>query len=131
MKTYSRAVWEEAQAAWEAGEFSDEWKQVRHEAAMKGMLFPPSGSKWDSWGDDDPSERAMLIRALRETPNVLNRAIQARSSWAGVVAYVVRQRDDWSAEQERIARSEPAEESPDSREATVILKRVLDRIGNS
>ena len=41
MRTFSRADWDRAQEEWR--DFSDEWKEVRHRAAMRGILFPPSG----------------------------------------------------------------------------------------
>lgn len=104
-RTFSRSHWEAALEAWDAGKFSDEWKPYRHEAAMRGMIYPPEGSRFDSWEDDDPSERAMLIRAIRETPNLLHRAIAERKSWSGVVAYIVRERDEWRAEVTRHERA--------------------------
>lgn len=129
-RTFSRDHWNAAQDAWKAGAFSDEWKEYRHEAAMRGIIYPPDGTKWDSWDDDDPSERAMLIRAIRETPNLLHRAIADRKSWAGVVAYIVRERDDWRAEQVRAERYAVTDE-PDEREAVVVLKRIMERIRES
>lgn len=128
-RTFSGTHWNAALAAWESGDFSDEWKDYRHEAAMRGMIYPPEGSKWDSWDDDNPSERAMLIRAIRETPDLLTRAIAERKSWAGVVAYVLRERDDWAAQGKRRERVERDE--PDPREATVALKRIIERIRES
>jgi len=128
MKTYSRDHWEAALDAWRTGGFSDEWKPWRHQAAMRGILYPPEGTRWDSWEDDDPSERAILIRAIRETPALLSRAIEARSSWAGVIAYIVRERDDWRAQ---IGRTAVEWDEPDPREASVSLKRIIERIGAS
>src|SRR5512146_1944784 len=93
--TFSRSHWEAALQAWQDGEFSDEWKPWRHEAAMRGMIYPPEGTKWDSWEDDEPSQRAMLIRAIRETPSLLHTAIARSRSWYDVIAYIVRERDDW------------------------------------
>ena len=127
-RTFSRDHWEAAQQAWKDGHFSDEWKPFRHEAAMRGIIYPPDGTRFDSWEDDDPSERAMLIRAIRETPNLLHRAIAERRSWAGVVAYIVRERDDWRAE---LNRAEPERDEADPREAVVVLRRILERISDS
>jgi len=94
-RTFSREAWNEAQAQWRAGDFSHEWHDFRHQAAMRGMLYPPEGTKWDSWEDDEPSQRAMLIRAIRETPALLREAIGRSSSWGEVIAYVLRRRDEW------------------------------------
>lgn len=98
MRTFSRDQWVEAQSLWESGKFSDEWKPFRHEAAMRGMLYPPAGDRFDNWEADEPSQRAMLIRAIRESPGLLHQAIARSKTWGEVVAYVIRQRDDWREE---------------------------------
>ena len=128
-RTFSSTHWDAALDAWKEGAFSDEWKKYRHEAAMNGVIYPPTGSALDSWDDDNPSERAMLIRAIRETPTLLHRAIAARKSWAGIVAYIIRERDDWRAEQARSERI--VSDEPDPREATVALRRIIERIRES
>lgn len=95
-RTVTRERWEAAQAAWAAGDFSDEWKPWRHLAAMKaGIVDPPTGTKWDDWTDDEPSQRAMLIRAIRETPEALRVAIARapRPTWEAVLADVLGFRD--------------------------------------
>jgi hypothetical protein len=131
-RTYSREHWEAAQLAWTEGRFSDEWKPYRHEAAMKGIIYPPDGTALDQWDDDDPSGRALLIRAIRETPNLLHRAISARKSWAGIAAYVIHERDDWAEELRRAERREAEDrDEADPHEATVALKRIIERIRES
>ncbi len=100
-RTVTRERWEAAQAAWAAGEFSDEWRSWRHLAAMKaGIVEPPTGSKWDQWDDDEPSQRAMLIRAIRETPEALRVAIlrAPRPTWEAVIEGVLRHRDTLGAD---------------------------------
>jgi hypothetical protein len=128
VRTFSRSHWEAALEAWDAGGFSDEWKPFRHQAAMRGIIYPPDGTKWDSWEDENPSERAILIRAIRETPALLREAIARRDSWAGVVQYVVHRRDAWRAELAEAERDEPDPDLPSQRESTIALKRILDRI---
>ena len=98
MRTYTRAAWDEAQELWRTGDFSDEWKPWRHEAAMAGIVYPPEGTKWDSWEDDPPSDRAMLVRAIRETPALLHRCIPGARSWAEVAVRLIRARDEWRAD---------------------------------
>jgi hypothetical protein len=129
VKTYSRDAWEEAQRLWKEGQFSDEWKPYRHQAAMRGMLYPPEGTQYDSWEDDEPSQRAMLIRAIRETPNLLSRAIEKSRNWSNVLAIILRERDEWRAELQRVSPIRDPE--PDAREATVALKAIIERIANS
>lgn len=114
-RTFTREQIEGSRRAWELGEFSAEWRPWRHLAAMEaGILFPPSGTRWDSWDDDQPSERALIVRAMRETPQALRAAILSPGvhSWSSVVAIITRGRDrlgdaadererDWSRSKER------------------------------
>jgi hypothetical protein len=101
-RTYSRQVIEESRAAWDAGDFSAEWKPWRHMAAMvAGIIYPPDGTKWDSWGDDSPSQRAMLVKAMRESPEALRAAIRAarRPTWSAVLDEMLRV---WGERGERV-----------------------------
>lgn len=98
-RTYSRADWNAAQDAW--ADFSSEWRDVRHQAGMRGILFPPSGTRWDSWDDDAPSQRAILIRAIRETPALLAKCVGRSRSWSEVIAQLVAGRDDIRYESHR------------------------------
>jgi hypothetical protein len=131
-RTYSRDAWLEAQLAWDDGTFSDEWKPWRHKAAMElGVIYPPAGTAYDSWEDDNPSQRAILIRAIRETPALLAKCFRGSRSWSDVIAKLTRSRDEWRAELRAAALDEEPDDVPSSREATVALKRILDRIGES
>lgn len=95
-RTYSRADWEAAQASW-AG-FSPEWRELRHVMALNGCIFAPAGTELDSWEADSPSQRAMLIRAIREQPSLLMRCARGARSWQQLVERLVAERDDWRAE---------------------------------
>lgn len=125
MKTYSRSDWDAAQEAWL--DFSPEWRKVRHQAAMRGILFPPSGTKWDSWEDDDPSQRAILIRAIRETPKLLASCVARSRSWPEVIGRLVAARDDWRAELALEDRRR-VDEQPTHREAVSSIASILERI---
>ena len=129
-RTFSREHWDAAQQAWRDGEFSGEWRQYRHQAAMRGMIYPPEGTRWDSWEDDEPSERAIIIRAIRETPVLTADAIGHSRSWAEVVARVVRRRDAWRVDLEEATRHH-VDEQPTHRESVSALKSILQRIWNS
>lgn len=100
-RTFSYADWHEAQRQWAEGEFSDEWRNLRHTMAMQGCIFPPAGSRFDSWEDDQPSQRAILIRAIRETPQLLARCTRNARSWSQVIDRLIRARDEWREEQRR------------------------------
>ena len=131
MRTFSRDQWEASLAAWEAGEFSDEWKPYRHAAAMRGFPYPPSGSKWDAWDDDSPSQRAMLIRAIRETPALLSRCIARSRSWSEVIAQLTGARDSWRADVGLIEEQDRHEHElaqPGHREAVMSLGAILGRL---
>lgn len=134
MRTYSKASFDEASDLWRQGDFSDEWKPYRHRAAMRGFIYPPDGTKWDSWGDDEPSQRAVLVRAIRETPILLNAAIDRSRSWGEVYAYVIGHLNEdrgliEAADRETARRR--LEIEPDQREATMTLKSIMNRIGDS
>jgi hypothetical protein len=133
MRSFSRSDWDASQAAWRDGEFSDEWKGVRHQAAMRGMIYPPEGTRWDSWDDDEPSQRAMLIRAIRETPQLLATAISRSHSWGQVIEYVIKRRDDIRAELDERERDKARQRAEEAgpREAVASLKAILNRIGDS
>ena len=134
MRTFSRGDWDAAQEAWRTGEFSDEWRTFRHEAAMRGMLYPPEGSKWDSWDEDNPSQRAQLIRSIRETPQLVHQAIARSRSWYEVVAFINRRRDEWREdrirEDELAARRSKADEASHP-EAVATLGAILRRVDDS
>lgn len=99
---------------------------------MRGMLYPPLGTKWDSWEDDDPSDRAMLIRAIREAPSLLRAAINRAHSWPEVVAYVIRQRDDWKDEMDLLARdAKRNRDDADPRESMVAIGSVFEKVAES
>jgi hypothetical protein len=97
------------------------------------VIFPPSGSALDSWSDDEPSQRAILIRAIRQTPRLLEAAIDRSRSWHGVVAYVTGHlnelRDDVEADERDLTRRKA--EEPSGRHATLSIKAILNRIADS
>ena len=135
MRTYPRAVWEEAQREWAEGEFGEEWRDARHAMAMRGWIHPPEGTQWDSWDDDQPSQRALLIRAIRETPQALMVAIGRSRNWSDAIAQVLAWRDDRHAV---AARAELAGGCPtcgqaigDYHEAVTSLRAIIERVGGS
>lgn len=134
MRTYSRESFTEAGRLWIEGQFSKEWKPWRHRAAMRGFIYPPVGTAMDSWGDDEPSQRAVIVRAIRETPKLLTRAIDHSRSWGEVYAYLIKHLNEdrdlaEQADRETARRRLEAEGGP--REAASSIKAILNRIGDS
>lgn len=132
-RTYTRAELDAARRAWDDGRFSDEWKPFRALAGQAGFIAAPVGSRTDQWDDDEPSERALLIRAIRETPALLAATIPTCRSWAQVIYRLIRAReqrrealdlelrdDDWRRRVE-----------PGASEATQTVGAILRRIGDS
>jgi hypothetical protein len=132
-RTFSRQAFVESQAQWEAGEFSWEWHLVRRRAAERGFIYPPEGSRWDSWEDDNPSQRAILIRAIRETPELLEECIDRSRSWFEVIAKLTQGRDGRREDAELRDRQDAwdRQDEPTPREALVTLKQIVTRIGDS
>ena len=134
--TYSKAQWDDAQDAWARGEFSAEWDDWRKLAAKgPGIIWPPEGTPYDDWTADDPSQRALVIRAIRETPELLRWALTStkRASWHAVLDRVLDGRDelresrDIGADSERRARAD--ETTP--RQAVYSLKAIFDMVRDS
>jgi hypothetical protein len=92
-RTFSREAFLHSQQLWKDGEFGPEWLIWRQRAADRGFIFPPSGSKHDSVEDDEPSQRALIYRAIDETPELLRRAISLSRSWSNVLAVLLQGRD--------------------------------------
>lgn len=130
MRTFRKADLERADADWIDGEFDPfEWPQWRSLAASQGIIFPPRGSRWDSWEDDLPSQRAIVVRAIRNHPELLRRSILGSRSWQEVttklIAGVGMLREE-NAEEDQ-ARSIQADElSPSRSEA----RHALEHIGS-
>lgn len=122
-----------ARSQWDAGEFSDEWRPWRKLAEEGGVIFPPEGTRWDSWDDDSPSQRAILIRAIRETPDLLRKSIVGARSWGEVVKRLTNGRDDMREDADLRDRDDRWERSDEitPREAVTTLGGIVNRIRES
>lgn len=100
---------------------------------MGGLIYPPEGTEFDSWADDNPSQRAILIRAIRETPRLLDKCVIRARSWSDVIARLLKERDDWRERNDRDARDEEWDRRDDltHREAVQSLAGILQRIDDS
>jgi hypothetical protein len=133
-RTFTKEQLDASRVAWTVGEFSAEWKPWRHLAAMQaGIIDPPDGTKWDSWGDDSPSERAILIRAIREQPDTLRRILTGGKvyTWSQVIRLLVQGRDHQAEDiddREREAQWQ-RRRGPSPDEARVAMTRIRDTLG--
>lgn len=127
-RLYTAEQTSEARTAWATGHFSDEWRPWRHLAAMEGgIIAPPEGSRWDQWDDENPSQRAMLIRAIRETPELLRGAIRTapRPTWGAVLEVLLSGRDQMARRLDDEQRDVMASrDEPTPQEAAAVLRRI-------
>lgn len=86
-RTYSREDFFRAKEAW--ADFDYEWQSIRRLAADRGMLFPPTGDRHDDRDADNPSQRAIVYRALQDNPSELRKLVMRCRSWNGVVAGII------------------------------------------
>ena len=96
-RTFTRERLDAAQAAWTAWESDasagmiSEWIPWRKLASQVGIIDPPAGDRYDTWTDGDPSQLAILTRAIRETPELLEAALMAPNvrSWFDVIGLLL------------------------------------------
>ncbi len=133
MRTYSRDAWLEAQALWDDGEYGYRWGTVRKLAKDRGFIYPPTGTIHDSREADNPSQRAIIYHALEDNPGNVEAIVRRSRSWSQVVDGIFgleAQLAAGVAERERDEAWQRKDE-PDGREATMTLKAIFDRIGDS
>ena len=129
-RTYDRETYLRARDAWDAGRFGPEWPDWRGLAGKAGILFPPDGTATDSWADAHPSQRAIVIRAIRETPKLLRWALTRPgiTSWGDVIGHLLTGRDALALDADQRADEWQAVKRGD---APVRLGDVLGTISNS
>lgn len=131
MRTYRREDWLAAREAWE--DFGHEWTTIRQLAVERGMLYPPSGTAHDDRDAEQPSQRAIVYRALRDNPTELRAIIGRARSWSGVVDRIIalegrlREDADWRERDEQFDK----DQQPSHAESLTALKAIVDRIGAS
>ena len=133
MRTYSRDAWLEAMALWDDGEYGYRWGTVRKLAKDRGFIYPPAGTIHDSRDSDNPSQRAIIYHALEDNPGNVEAIVRRSRSWSQVVDGIFgleAQLAAGVAERERDEAWQRKDE-PDGREATMTLKAIFDRIGDS
>ena len=133
MRTFSREAFLEARAAWDGGEFGPEWGMFRNVAGDRGYIYPPAGTRWDSWEDDQPSQRAIIHRAIEETPKLLVEVMRQSNSWSNVIARLTQRRDamreDANVRDQQDGWDRKDELTP--RQATQTILGILERVWES
>lgn len=140
-RLYSAKEMADARQAWDDADLCDqekrEWKEWRHIAAMEGgIIVPPQGTRWDSWMADDPSERAIVCRAMREDPVLLLEAIRepGPASWSKVIAIIYRRwgiRRSDSDRAESWEREHRRSSEADREQATESVKALFARLAGA
>ena len=131
-RTYDRETYLRARAAWDAGRFGPEWSDWRGLAGKAGIIFPPDGSIHDSWTDARPSQRAMVIRAIRETPRLLRWALTRPGvqSWGDVIEKLLEGRDLMGVEGDRRAEDwEAVKRGEDPVGIAEVMATIRDSLG--
>lgn len=129
-RTYSAADYHEAQRQWNTGSYGPEWEPWRRLAQRAGLLYPPKGSVHDTWDTPSPSQRALVVRAMREMPQTLRWALgRSVQSWSDVLTAVHAERD--TLRQSIEADEAPATPAPGHREAAMSLAAVFERVATS
>ncbi len=89
MKTYSRDAFLAARRAWAEGGFGADWEPFRDIAAQRGFLWPPNGTDSDDRDAGSPSQRAIVWRAICDTPRWLAETMRHCDSWSMVVGAIL------------------------------------------
>ena len=99
-RTYDRETFNRARDAWDRGRFGSVWADWRGLAGKAGIIFPPDGTAEDSWSDPRPSQRALIYRAIVETPRLLRWALTRPGivSWGDVIEHLLAGRDRMALE---------------------------------
>ena len=125
----TREQFEDAERSWTG--FSDEWTPWRRMAQEQGIAYAPNGTEHDDIDVPRPSQRAILYRAIDETPDLLAWAIRTvdKPSWASVVGRVLAGLDEMREQLDM--EPEPAREDLAPSQSTYRLKEILDIIKDS
>lgn len=131
MRTYSREDWFRAKAEWD--DFGPEWRVVRELAREAGYIFPPTGSRHDDRDAENPSQRAIVYRALVDNPRELHKIVARCRSWNGVVASIIGLETRLRLDADDLERDVKWDKvgTPDHKEAVRTIAEIIKRIGDA
>lgn len=131
--TYDRATFLAAQRAWAEGDFGPAWRRFRDLAAERGYLYPPSGTKHDDRDAENPSQRAIIWRAIEDNPGELERIVRRSRSWSQVVDGIIGLEDRLREDAGYVEREAAwdRDHRPTYREAVQSLGAILGRVADS
>lgn len=130
MRTYSREEYLRSKEAW--ADFGPEWTQIR-KLASAWSIFPPAGTKHDDRDAENPSQRAIVYRALIDNPTELRRILVKSRSWSQVVDRIIGIEERLRSEaddNERDTEWDKADQ-PTHRQAVMSLGAILERLEQS
>jgi hypothetical protein len=128
MRTFDRETYLRSEAEWKS--FGWEWQHLRRIAADQGFILPPNGTAHDDRDAENPSQRAIIYRAMQDNPKGLEAIVRRSRSWSEVVHGIIGLEARLAAEADELARNEAWErrDDPDHREAVMTLASILGRI---
>lgn len=131
MRTYDRATFVASKEAWR--DFGWQWQELRRIAADRGFIFPPAGTKHDDRDADQPSQRAIIWRALVDNPEQTRAIVSRSSSWSQVVDRIIGMEERIRRDADELARDDGWDRRDDinHREAVTALGSILQRIDDS
>lgn len=131
-RTYRREDFLESRRQWETGKYDGRWDKYRKLAAERGFIYPPTGSRYDSWEDDEPSQRAVVWQAIVDTPLLLEEAIAKSRSWGDVVRKLLYERQVMRDEMRLRERDDEWERETAPRiHAPELLATIVQRVKDS
>jgi hypothetical protein len=129
MRTFDRATFLAAKAEWESGEFGWQWQRIRRIAAEQGFIYPPTGSRHDDRDSEQPSQRAIIWRALEDNPTELEAIVRRAKSWSGVVDRIIGLESRLRTDADYADRDREFDDPrPDHKQAVHSLAAILERL---
>lgn len=133
MRTFDKETYLAAKRAWDTGGFGPQWREVRAISWEYGYPYPPSGDPYDDRDDPEPSQRAIIWRALDYRPIGTIAIVRESRSWHEVVERIIAEehRLKGEADHHDELASEERASRPTHRDAVSALAEILKRIDDS
>lgn len=130
MRTYTSTTYREATALWT--KFGPEWNWLRELSWARGFPYPPSGTKHDDREAPEPSQRAVIYRALVDQPAELRRIVLSSRSWSHVVDRIFGMEERLRREAGEVEADAAWEKRNDGpRQAVGTIGNVFERVAES